>query len=106
MKQNIFGGIAVIALVLSIVGLVGGNQPVSKLGGTTNYDAITLDNGNLTVSKGNISVLNTSTSTITVGNIQTLATSSATTICIVPSATGATSSFSGTVYFKYGTCPF
>lgn len=40
MKNYIIGGIAALALILSIVGLVGGHQSVSTLGGTTNYDTL------------------------------------------------------------------
>lgn len=40
MKNKIIGGIAILALVLAIVGLVGGKQSVSKLGGTSNYDEL------------------------------------------------------------------
>lgn len=39
MKQTIIGGIAVLALVLSLVGLIGGKQS-ANLGGITNYDQV------------------------------------------------------------------
>ena len=47
----------------------------------------------------------TGTSTVAVGCMQATATSSATTIKLVFSPTGATSTFSGTAYWSYGTCP-
>lgn len=109
MMNKIIGVIAVLAFILSIVGLVGGNQSDSKsFGGTTNYDAIQLDNGDLTITKGNISVANTSTSTISVGNVTTYATSSATLICMHPVATttNIVSGTSGVVLWNYGACPF
>jgi len=40
MKNYFFGLIAVVALVLSLVGLVGGNQSGNVLGGRTNYDTV------------------------------------------------------------------
>lgn len=45
------------------------------------------------------------TSTLQVGCIQALASSSATTIKLVFSTLGATSTFPGTAYWQYGTCP-
>lgn len=53
-KQNILIGLVGIALILSVIGLVGGNQSVPTLGGVTNLDALTLDNGNLIVTNGTI----------------------------------------------------
>lgn len=43
-ENKIIGAIAVLALVLSVVGLVGGNQSAS-FGGITNYDALSLTEG-------------------------------------------------------------
>lgn len=68
MKQNIILGIAVLALILSGVSLVGGNSTV-KLGGTTNYDSLTLS-GALTAS------------TVSLSGIATLATTSVTSLCV------------------------
>ena len=44
MKDKIIGAIAVIALVMATIGLVGGNQSAS-FGGITNYDALSLTEG-------------------------------------------------------------
>lgn len=52
-----------------------------------------------------VTISDTSTSTLAVGCIQANATSSATTVKLVLSTLGATSSFSGTAYWQYGTCP-
>lgn len=49
-----------LATVGIILVLVGGNNQ-SVLGGVTNFDALTLDNGNLTVSSGNLSVTGNAT---------------------------------------------
>jgi hypothetical protein len=44
MMNKIIGGIAVLALVLSIIGLVGNKQPVPvPFGGITNFDQLSLD---------------------------------------------------------------
>lgn len=121
MINKIIGGIAVIALILSIVGLVGNKQPVqSSFGGTTNYDALTLDNGDLTITNGNfinstagktmtLTTSNTATSTLKVGCIQMNATSTATNIRLLFSASATTTisgTAAGTVAWGYGTCPF
>lgn len=45
------------------------------------------------------------TTTVSVGCIQATATSSATNIKLVFSPLGATSTFAGTAYWSYGTCP-
>ena len=61
-----------------------------------------------TISGGvlNVPTAASATSTITVGGLQMYATSSATSICVFPSILGATtSSFAGTLYFRYGTAP-
>lgn len=42
-KENIIGVVAVLALILSGIGLVGGNS--AKLGGTTNYDVLDTTGG-------------------------------------------------------------
>lgn len=42
-KTNIAIGLAVIAVVIGLVGLVGGNS--AKLGGTTNYDVLDTSGG-------------------------------------------------------------
>jgi hypothetical protein len=57
-------------------------------------------------SSGNLSITNTSaTSTIAAGCMQLNATSSATNVKLVLSTLGATSTFKGTAYWSYGTCP-
>lgn len=40
--NKFIGGISVLALILSFVGLVGGNQSAPSLGGITNYDTLYL----------------------------------------------------------------
>lgn len=100
----VIGVIAIAALALAISG------PAKEIvgGSATNYDAITLDNGNLTISNGSIVVATPSTGTstlATVGCLQANATSSATKIKVVFSTAGATSTFGGTAYWVYGTCP-
>jgi hypothetical protein len=42
-KQNIIGAIAVLALIVAGIGLVGGNS--AKLGGTTNFDTLDVSDG-------------------------------------------------------------
>lgn len=68
--------------------------------------------GNLTLPGGTsagatLTVTNnaTATSSLVVGCMQTTATSSATNIRLVFSTAGATSTFAGTAYWSYGTCP-
>lgn len=101
----------VVALVAIIVGLVVpgvGSFGAATSGNTTNFDAVTLDNGNLTLTNGSVSIAvpTTGTSTVgTVGCLQANATSSATKIKVVFSPLGATSTFAGTAYWSYGTCP-
>jgi hypothetical protein len=57
-------------------------------------------------SSGNLAITNPSaTSTIAAGCMQLNATSSATNVKLVLSTKGATSTFSGTAYWSYGTCP-
>lgn len=62
--------------------------------------------GSLTVD-ANITLLNAqaATSSLSVGCIQATATSSATKVKLVFSTAGATSTFAGTTYWSYGTCP-
>ncbi len=85
-------------------------SPVTgELRGTTlTVDTTATFTGDVTFNGGlggiNIPTGASATSTLTVGNIQTYATSSATRICLVPSVTGATSTYAGTVYFTYGAC--
>lgn len=108
MKDYIIGGIAVIALVLSFVGLVGGdNQSApSTFGGTTNYDALSLSGaltvlGDGVVSGGtlNITTANTATSTVVAGCYEFYATSTATAQKFQASTTP------GAMYSQYGACP-
>lgn len=78
-----------------------------SFGGVTNYDALQLDKGNLTIKNGNIVVANTAaTSSIAVGCAQLNATSSATNVKLVFVAT-TTLGTAGIGYFVpvYGTCP-
>jgi len=109
MKANFAIGLALVAVVIAIF------NPFQNLsfgaatsGNTTNFDAVTLDNGNLTLTNGSISIAVPTSGTSTVGTIgcmQANATSSATKIKVVFSPLGATSTFSGTAYWSYGTCP-
>lgn len=123
--KNNSGVIAVIALIIAIVALqlpkpAAVVQP--SFGGTTNYDALTLDNGDLTLTNGNIvnstagktmtlTTSNTATSTLKVGCIQMNATSSATTVRITfgPAGNATTTSqgsnSNGIVAWQFGTCP-
>ena len=43
-KINIAIGLAIIAILIGVIGLVGGNS-TAKLGGTTNYDALDVTDG-------------------------------------------------------------
>ena len=102
--------IAVLALVLA--GYVAFAPASMSLGGTTNFDALTLDDGDLTISDGNIrqTTSNSATSTASVGCIQTTATSTATPIRLVPASSGATTTYTGANAFgvmawQFGTCP-
>lgn len=95
--------IAVIALLLSGVALTGHAPKLgaATTGNVTNYTSLAIDNGNLT-----FAVPTTGTSTIaTLGCLEMYATSTATKVKLVFSPAGATSTFSGTAYFNYGTCP-
>ena len=69
-------------------------------GDLTVTDDATISGGVLTVTTSN-----TATSTVTVGCVQTYATSTVTPIKQRFVTTGATSTFDGTVYWSYGTCP-
>lgn len=105
-KTNIALGVALVAVVIAIGAFVRPAQAPDQ-GGATRFPNSDLSAKSLATTNGNLTVVNlTATSTANAGNIQTTATSSATSICLVPSTLGATSSFNGTVYFKYGTCPF
>lgn len=109
MKANIAIGLALVAVVIAILPNLGDRfLGAATSGNTTNFDAVTLDNGDLTITNGDIvvAVPTTGTSTLaTVGCLQANATSSATKIKLVFSPLGATSTFSGTAYWSYGTCP-
>lgn len=118
MMNKIIGGISVLALVLSIMALVGGNQSVPKgFGGTTNYDALALTAGISNVGTGGISNTDTGTSTLSMYSTSTTkgwctnfhATSSATTLnmtFMASSTASVTNVFpSGIVpVVKYGAC--
>lgn len=108
MKDYIIGGIAVIALVLSFVGLVGGDNQSApkKLAGTTNYDALSLSGaltalGDGVISGGtlNVTTANTATSTVIAGCYQFYSTSTATAHKFQASTTP------GAMYSQYGSCP-
>lgn len=101
----VIGVVAILALVISIGNSVGGNQSVS-LGGTTNFDDLTLGGGTLEVTTSN-----TATSTAIVGCHQTYATSTATAIrLVIGSIATSSTSYDGTntvglVGWRYGSCP-
>jgi hypothetical protein len=114
------GTSATVGSTLSVTGLasfLGGATTTSLtlLSGDKITNAVastTKISGNLTVGDGTavtpaLIVTNTAnaTSSISVGCIQATATSSATKVKIVFSALGATSTFAGTAYWSYGTCP-
>ncbi|MBI5470249.1 hypothetical protein HY968_02910 [Candidatus Kaiserbacteria bacterium] len=90
------------------------NYGVSTLTGVTNqtgaaYASSTLQVSGTQTNYGALSVTGSSTIASLVSSdpsfgITAYATSTQTTICIVPSALGATSTFAGTLYFTYGTC--
>lgn len=73
---------------------------------TTGDDLTVTDDATISGGALTVTTAANATSTIVVGGIQMYATSSATSICIFPSILGATtSSFQGTLYFRYGTAP-
>jgi hypothetical protein len=78
----------------------------SPVPGELRGDDLTLDD-DATISGGLLEVTtsNTATSTTKVGCIQTTATSTASPWRLRISATGATSTFNGSVYAEYGNCP-
>lgn len=101
MKNFIIGATAAIALVLSVVGLVGGNQS-APLGGKTNYDEITLQDVSGTTT---LAVL--SPSTAFGGCAEFHATSSATKVNLKFAATATSTtvgSVAGFVVWGYGAC--
>ncbi len=118
-----FAGVAIAGLVVGYLGSVAltpdnfaglhNNVRVDFSEGISVDGTVIVDgSGNLTpvdgtFSGGQLTVTTAAgaTSTVVVGGIQTYATSSATSICLFPSILGATSSFSGTMYWKYGTAP-
>lgn len=118
-------GIA-IAIILSVVALVGANQSALVVGGegdsnftnlvtsgdvTAGDDLVVTDD--LTVSGGafTVTTTNTATSTIIAGCFQTTSTSTASYIELVPFATSTAANgnslgaFNGYVMWSYGTCP-
>jgi len=118
MTNKIIGGIAVLALIFSIIGLVGGNQSESNLGGGTRFqNGISADNispnagevrgttftstGDVVLGGGtlNVTTSNTATSTLVVGCVQFYATSTATAQRFQASTTP------GAMYSAYGSCP-
>lgn len=114
MKANIAIALALVAVGIAIWGNLGnGNLGAATSGNTTNFDAITLDNGNLTLTNGSISVANptSGTSTLaTIGCINAYATSSATKIKLIFNTTATTTSINGStpsgfVLWAYGNCP-
>lgn len=135
MSKYILGAVAGLALILSVVGLVGGNnQSASNLGGGTRFPngisanstapaAGEVRGTTLTVtgaaatgaitSSGTLTLTtsNTATSSAIIGCIQTYATSTATAVRFVLSSAGTTTAIYGSgqglggVSWQYGTCP-
>lgn len=116
--QWIIGVVAILALVLSGIALVGGNnQPVENVGasGTRFPNGISADTtspvrGQIRGSSLTITTTNTATSTASVGCIQTTATSTATPIRFVIGSSGATTTYQGAqsvgvVGWQFGSCP-
>lgn len=62
-KNIITSAVTALVVTLIVFGLVGGFQSAPKAGGTTNFDALTLDSGDLTISSGAVSVTSTGTTT-------------------------------------------
>ena len=116
MTQNIIKGLVALGVVavLAVAGFAI-FAPAQSLGGVNAQAGIWQFgngivaglSGQLAVdSSGNLSITNPSaTSTIAAGCMQLNATSSATSVKLVLSTKGATSTFSGTAYWSYGTCP-
>lgn len=101
MKTFVTALVTALVVSVAVVGLVGGNQSGSTLGGYTR-----LPNSDV-VAKSLTLTNSSATSTLTVGCINAYATSTETAIRLVPSVLGATTTaFQGTVYWQYGTCPF
>lgn len=96
MKTNLTLGIAVVAIVIAIFALgSSGVSPVApQIGGTTNFDDLTLGGGTLEVTTSN-----TATSTVIAGCYQFYATSTATAQKFQASTTP------GIMYSSYGSCP-
>jgi hypothetical protein len=118
MTQNIIKGLVALGVVavIALAGFALLAPGAQSLGGVNAYQAGIWQFGNGIVaglsgqlsidSSGNLSITNTSaTSTIAAGCLQLNATSSATNVKLVLSTKGATSTFSGTAYWSYGTCP-
>lgn len=119
MINKIIGAVAVLALILSIVGLVRNNQPVQDFGatGTRFPNGISTDTtspiagqirgttltltGDSVFGGGtlNITTANTATSTLVAGCWQFYATSTATALNYTASTTP------GIMYSSYGACP-
>lgn len=62
--NKLIAAAAGLALLLSIIGLVGGNQPAASLGGFTNYDAIAIGTSSNPGVPGDIVVDGPATSTL------------------------------------------
>lgn len=128
--QWVIGAVAVLALILSLMSLVGGNQSAPAVAGTTNLDTLELSEDlivtdditvlddltvtdDVTISGGSVTITtsNTATSTVILGCIQQYATSTATPIRFEISTTTSLATYSGGsapnggVSWRYGTCP-
>lgn len=119
MNQTLIKALAALSAVavLALAGFTLFASSVQSLGGVNAYQAgiwqfgngiVAGLNGQLTVdSSGNVAFANAAgTSTLSgLGCMQMFATSSATAVKLVLSTAGATSTFKGTAYWTYGTCP-
>lgn len=128
-KSNVTLVIAILAMVIALgVAITGGSSTTdTKLGGTVEYikksfveglfagnnrqveiqnDGDISTSGDLTVSGGNLTLTtsNSATSSLIVGCVQSYPTSTATAV-VYKLYAAATSTFSGTVYWNYGSCP-
>jgi hypothetical protein len=101
--------VALVAVVIAIGAYFYPAAPVVKSGaiiGTSYFDVFDASTSYKLRGTTIVNYNSGATSTIAIGNVTTTATSSATAICMQPSLLGATSTFNGTVYWKYGACPF
>lgn len=107
-KQSIALGVALVAIVIALASFAAQSGKATQadiaaalqsFGGVTNYDELTLK-----APSGTTTLAVYGSSSSFGGCYETNATSTATKIKLLFSTLGATSTFSGTVYWAYGTC--